>query len=150
MRDSHPHELGASESGSCYLKATGKFQDFRFKFQVHDEHELYWCDLRDLHPQELVGSEPGCCYLKIAGEIWSGRRDLHPRYPAPKAGVLAATLRPDGNEIGAASWYCTTSDMEVTRVTVEFASLTSYCRTGRSARQGACVKLAGRVGIAPT
>lgn len=61
---------------------------------------------------------------------WSGRRDLHLRYPAPKAGVLAATLRPDGNEIGAASWDCTTSDSEVARVTVGVASLTIYCRIG--------------------
>lgn len=34
------------------------------------------------------------------------------------------------NEIGAASWYCTTSDSEVTWVTAEIASLTSYCRVG--------------------
>ena len=61
---------------------------------------------------------------------WSGRRDLHSRYPAPKAGVLAATLRPDVNKIGAASWYCTTSDSEVARVTAEIASLASYCRVG--------------------
>ena len=32
-------------------------------------------------------------YLK---NIWSGRRDSNPRSPAPKAGALATTLRPEG------------------------------------------------------
>ena len=44
------------------------------------------------------------------------------------------------NEIGAASWYCTTSDNEVARVTAEIASLASYCR----------MKLDAEVGVAPT
>ena len=45
---------------------------------------------------ELGGSSVHCTsvYAIQRWGNWSGRRDLHPRYPAPKAGVLAATLRP--------------------------------------------------------